>query len=270
MIDEISEAVVAIPAAGIIGLFVGSFLNVVVYRAPRRLSVVAPRSFCPTCERQLEWWENVPVGSWVLLRGRCRTCHQRISPRYPLVELLTGITFAFVTWGWYGTAPAVGYCGLAATMVAIACIEYGGLRSPFSIAAIGVGASEVAVLVAAGFRDHWRVGLGSIVGLALAVVVYGALLFRDPACTDNRGHGRSALLVAGAWIGGLGTLPIAAGVASSILTYLACLFSERLVHRKADAGARVGRADTTLPPALATPLVTAVCVGLAVSLITAR
>ena len=87
--DGIPTLAVALPLAGVVGLFVGSFLNVVVYRAPLGLSVAAPRSFCPTCERQLHWWENVPVVSWLALRGRCHTCHQPISVRYPLVELAT-------------------------------------------------------------------------------------------------------------------------------------------------------------------------------------
>src|SRR5208282_1433104 len=72
--------------AGVAGLLVGSFLNVVVYRAPLGLSVSSPRSFCPNCRHQLSWWENIPVASWVFLRARCRACHQPISARYPLVE----------------------------------------------------------------------------------------------------------------------------------------------------------------------------------------
>ena len=61
---------VVIPLAVVVGLIVGSFLNVVVYRAPLGLSVSTPRSFCPTCDRQLAWWENIPLGSWLFLRGR--------------------------------------------------------------------------------------------------------------------------------------------------------------------------------------------------------
>ena len=82
--------------AGVVGLFIGSFLNVVVYRAPLGLSVSTPRSFCPTCDRQLVWWENVPLISWLALRGRCHTCHEPISVRYPLVEATTAVAFAFV------------------------------------------------------------------------------------------------------------------------------------------------------------------------------
>src|ERR1017187_8414067 len=137
---------VTIPLAGIVGLFVGSFLNVVVYRTPRGLSVAAPRSFCPTCRRQLKWWENVPVVSWVWLRGRCHTCQQPISIRYPLVEVATGAIFALVTWGWHGTTLSVAYCALAATMVAVSLIEYGGQRAPLSVAATGTAVALVIVV----------------------------------------------------------------------------------------------------------------------------
>ncbi|MGA2036897.1 MAG: prepilin peptidase [Acidimicrobiales bacterium] len=80
--------------AGVLGLVIGSFLNVVIYRLPRRMSVVHPRSFCPYCETPVRWFDNVPVVSWILLRGRCRQCHRPISLRYPLVELATGVLFA--------------------------------------------------------------------------------------------------------------------------------------------------------------------------------
>ena len=75
------------------GLLIGSFLNVCVYRLPRDLSVVRPRSFCPACEKQISWYDNVPVLSFLLLRGRCRNCGEAIPLRYPLVELATGAVF---------------------------------------------------------------------------------------------------------------------------------------------------------------------------------
>src|SRR5437588_1094258 len=81
---------------GLFGLVVGSFLNVVIYRVPRKESVVRPRSRCPRCGTQLADRDNVPVVSWVLLRGRCRTCGEPISPRYPLVELATAALFVAV------------------------------------------------------------------------------------------------------------------------------------------------------------------------------
>src|SRR5207302_7051846 len=76
------------------GLIFGSFLNVCIYRLPRDLSVMSPsRSFCPACEHQIAWYDNIPVVSYLLLRARCRHCGAHIPLRYPLVELLTGVLF---------------------------------------------------------------------------------------------------------------------------------------------------------------------------------
>jgi leader peptidase (prepilin peptidase) / N-methyltransferase len=82
--------------AGILGLLVGSFLNVVAWRLPRGESLVRPRSRCPSCGTAIRPWDNIPVVSWLLLRGRCRDCGARIAPRYPIVELATGVLFAAV------------------------------------------------------------------------------------------------------------------------------------------------------------------------------
>ncbi len=76
--------------AGLLGLAFGSFLNVCLSRWPEGESVVKPRSHCRNCGRTLAWWENVPLVSWIALRGRCRTCKAKISWRYPLVELAVG------------------------------------------------------------------------------------------------------------------------------------------------------------------------------------
>lgn len=79
--------------AGLFGLTVGSFLNVVIHRLPRRESINWPGSHCTSCNRLLSWFENIPLVSWLVLRGRCRTCRARISATYPLVELVTGAVF---------------------------------------------------------------------------------------------------------------------------------------------------------------------------------
>ncbi len=90
--------------SGLLGLAVGSFLNVCIYRLPLDQSLVFPASHCPSCDRKLSWFENVPVLAWLALRGRCRTCQAQISVVYPLVELFTGAMFAWAVWqygpGW--------------------------------------------------------------------------------------------------------------------------------------------------------------------------
>jgi leader peptidase (prepilin peptidase)/N-methyltransferase len=85
--------VIAPPFAFTFGLVVGSFLNVVIYRLPRHESVAWPGSHCTSCRRALSWYENIPVVSWTVLRGRCRTCGSRISMQYPIVEAVTGVLF---------------------------------------------------------------------------------------------------------------------------------------------------------------------------------
>lgn len=83
--------------AVLFGACAGSFANVCIARLPRGLSVVSPRSHCPRCKRKLSWWENIPVVSFLILRGRCRSCKNRISYQYPMVEIL-GIVFSLLVW----------------------------------------------------------------------------------------------------------------------------------------------------------------------------
>ena len=104
----------AILAFALAGLMVGSFLNVCIYRLPRRESIVWPASRCTACNRGLAWFENVPVVSWLALRGRCRTCSTPIAPMYPLVELATAGVFA-------GGASVYGPSALLAVRLVFAC-----------------------------------------------------------------------------------------------------------------------------------------------------
>ena len=84
----------ALFATFVLGLLFGSFLNVCIYRLPRGLSVVSPRSACPQCNRPIAFYDNIPVLSWMILLGRCRGCRTPISPRYAIVELMTGLLWA--------------------------------------------------------------------------------------------------------------------------------------------------------------------------------
>jgi leader peptidase (prepilin peptidase) / N-methyltransferase len=91
--------------AGLFGLLIGSFLNVCIYRLPRDLSVVTPRSHCPECNHTIAWFDNIPLVSYAILRGQCRRCGCRIPLRYPVVELLTGVLF-FCAFRFLGTTTA--------------------------------------------------------------------------------------------------------------------------------------------------------------------
>jgi len=95
------------------GLAFGSFLNVCIYRLPRDLSVVSPRSACPQCKHPIAFYDNIPVVSWLMLGGRCRRCKARISPRYLLIELLTGVLFLACYWFFGLTLFTLKYCVLS-------------------------------------------------------------------------------------------------------------------------------------------------------------
>ena len=135
----------------LLGLVVGSFLNVVIYRVPRHQSVISPRSSCPKCATVILERDNIPILSWLVLRGRCRHCRSRISFRYPLVEALSAGLFAgaALRLGFHWDLPA--FLVFLAGLVALACIDYEHLVLPTIIiyptcAAVG-GLLIIATLV---------------------------------------------------------------------------------------------------------------------------
>ena len=109
----------AVAVMFLFGLVFGSFLNVCIYRMPRGLSVVRPRSACPQCHAPIRGCDNVPVLSWLLLRGRCRDCKSKISPRYAVVELLIATLFALCFWQWGVSLATAKFCLLSFLLVGL-------------------------------------------------------------------------------------------------------------------------------------------------------
>jgi len=175
--------VTTIVAAGcaILGLAIGSFLNVVIWRVPRGESVVRPPSHCPNCDCEIAPRDNVPVVSWLILRGKCRHCGVAISPRYPLVELGTAVLFgAFgAHFGAHADLPAFLY--LAAVGVALAMIDIDLQRLPDALTLpsypVGLGLLGIAAAV-----DHEpRAYVHGLIGMAALFLFYGVVWFIYPS-----------------------------------------------------------------------------------------
>lgn len=147
----------------VLGLCFGSFLNVVIYRLPRDLSLVRPRSRCGSCQRQISWFENVPVLSWLLLRGRCRTCGARISPRYPTVELLgAGLT---ATAAFAARTPLESVAALF-FLLALLAVFFIDLEHRIIPDEISLGGTVLGLGL-----SFWRIGFGpALIGAAVGAV----------------------------------------------------------------------------------------------------
>jgi leader peptidase (prepilin peptidase)/N-methyltransferase len=152
-----------------LGLAVGSFLNVVIHRVPRGESVVRPGSRCPRCETPIAGYDNLPVLSYLWLRGRCRHCGSRISWRYPAFELATGALFAAIAWRYGPTLEALLFMGFGAALVAAAAIDFEHQIIPDEISLGGLAAG---LLLLPGLA--W-LGGGSLLA-ALGEALLGALL----------------------------------------------------------------------------------------------
>jgi leader peptidase (prepilin peptidase)/N-methyltransferase len=138
--------VAAIVLAALGGLIIGSFLNVVAYRLPRGESLAHPPSHCPSCGEPIKPYDNIPVLSWLLLRGRCRNCKAAISPRYPLIEALTGVLYALVMWARWDDAAGIALgIVLVTVLIPIAIIDFehriipNRITGPAAVVAILIG-----------------------------------------------------------------------------------------------------------------------------------
>ena len=215
----------------LLGLCIGSFLNVVVHRLPlmlerewklesaellgvtidepEPLTLSKPRSRCPSCGHAIAWYENIPLASWLWLRGRCSACRARISARYPLIELLTGVLFAVIGWR-VGPQPlALLWCGFAAVLVALAAIDWDTTLLPDGLTLPLLWAGLIAAALG------WTIPLstavwGAVVGYLSLWSVYW--LFKLTTGKEGMGFGDFKLLAAlGAWLGTTMILPIVLG-----------------------------------------------------------
>jgi len=193
-IDRAIDVPIPIACAflGVLGAIIGSFLNVVIHRLPREESIVFPNSTCPKCRKAIKAYDNIPILSYLILRGRCRHCGVHISSRYPAVEALTAILFAAVTWH-DGVSFALAFdLAFAASMVALVFIDAEHMILPNAITYPGIIFAIVARILLpylagpAHFDDLPQllnafptlpVGLVSIIGAVIGALAGGGSLW---------------------------------------------------------------------------------------------
>jgi len=200
-------------AVGLLGLITGSFLNAVIHRLPRGISLLNPRrSFCPGCGKTIPWYENLPVASWVMLWGRCSGCAMPIALRYPLVELLTAGLY-LAAWGRFGLPVAPIFWIFLSLLIAATFIDFDHLIIPDEITLGGTAAGllcATAVPSLLGASLWWQGLLWSLVGAAVGylllwgVVEFGKIAFgrrrirsRDPLQLELSEREGEALLILG-------------------------------------------------------------------------
>jgi len=217
--------------AGVLGLLIGSFLNVVIYRLPKMLeqqwaeecaavaggaevtattepfNLMVPRSRCQNCGHTIRWYENVPVLSYLLLRGKCSACKTPISLRYPIVELVTAALFAWSVWRMPGELGGLAWCGFGAALLALAMIDWDTTLLPDNLTLPLLWGGLLASM--AGFTQVTLANavLGAVAGYLSLWAVYW--LFKLTTGKEGMGYGDFKLFAAfGAWFGWQALIPI--------------------------------------------------------------
>jgi leader peptidase (prepilin peptidase) / N-methyltransferase len=190
--------------AGLFGTAIGSFLNVCVHRLPRGESVVTPRSRCPGCGHAIGWQDNIPVLSYLLLRGKCRGCGTRISVRYPLVELACGALWlaAVLVWGAELQALVMAVFFTLLLGIALTDLSHYIIPDAFSIGGLVIG---LALAFLPGGLTIVQAAIGAVVGFGLLFLVawVGEWIFRKPAMG---GGDIKMMAMVGAFLGPIGVV----------------------------------------------------------------
>jgi leader peptidase (prepilin peptidase) / N-methyltransferase len=240
--------------AGLAGLAFGSFLNVCVTRWPEEESVVQPRSHCRNCEHTLTWWENIPLVSFLFLRGRCRKCNERIGWRYPVVELAVGGLWAFAVWQTLTLTPYRNFVSLSYIdllngfallvyiwlLVGLAALDAENLWLPDRLIIPGIAFSfllciarpSLEIYYINGNADEWqhRTGvsgsywfLGVVIGAGALFLI--RLLYRFYRGTDGMGLGDVKLMaMLGGWLGAkVSLVALAVGIAGTAIYAISLL-----------------------------------------------
>ncbi|GGE81907.1 prepilin peptidase [Mycetocola zhadangensis] len=224
------ELGIGVAFVGVLGLLIGSFLNVVVYRLPNGMSVVSPPSACPGCDSEIKAFDNVPVLSWIALGGKCRDCREPISSRYPLVEAGVGVFFALVAfWLWQtlpqmplatnevvaGILALVAFLWLAGVSVALALIDLDTHKLPNAIVLPSYVVGGVLLAVAGVLSGDTEALVRAGVGMAVMWLAYFLMAMLYPG---GMGFGDVKLAgVLGLYLGFIGWGALAVGAFAAFL-----------------------------------------------------
>jgi len=235
--------------AGIFGLLIGSFLNVVIHRIPKmmqresdnyvaqesgkelphtdRYNLMVPRSCCPHCGHQISALENIPVVSWLVLRGKCRNCKAPISPRYPVVELITGLLSAFLVWTFGSGLAGLGTLLFVYLLIAMTWIDYDTKLLPDDLTLPLLWAGLL-ININGTFVPLQDAVIGAAAGYLVLWGVYH--LFKAVTGKEGMGYGDFKLLAAlGAWLGWamLPTIILLSSVVGAIVGISLIVFAKR-------------------------------------------
>lgn len=240
---------IAVLFAIIMGLVVGSFLNVVIYRLPIMLqnewnqmaqeqlglkveniptfNLLVPASRCSNCGAHIRVWQNIPVISWLILRGKCYSCHEPISIRYPFVEILTGILFGVMAWQYGWTWVTVGACVFTAFVIALTFIDADNQILPDQLTLLLVWLGLLFNLVTE-FITLEQAVLGAVIGYMSLWTLFH--VFKLLTGKEGMGYGDFKMLAAiGAWLGA-SVLPIV--ILAAALVGIVAFYVKRIAHEQ--------------------------------------